>query len=135
MSPRRSLRALLGAVAAAAALLPATPAMPQGVQPAPGAEQFFTIELDPELAIRAGPALKGFVRNHTANRVGDLRLHAEVLDASGQVIAHGNGWVYGAIAPGSRTLFLISIPQRGAGYRITVVSYNWLAIGSPVESP
>jgi hypothetical protein len=126
---------LLALIPALAPGLAATPASAQGAFARPAPDLVFRVVPDPELATRGGPAVIGYVYNETANRAGDVRLRAEVLDESGQVIGEGLGWVYGAVPPHDRGFFIVKVPRRGASYRVTVVSYSWLAIGGGAQAP
>jgi hypothetical protein len=82
----------------------------------------------PEFSAR-GPVVTGYVVNTSSNRVGLVRLRAEVLDDGGRVVADGTGWVYGDISPGGRGYFIVPIPRRGVAYRVAVTSFSWQAEG------
>jgi len=68
--------------------------------------------------------VKGHVDNRSQLRVGDVHLRVETLDASGRVIGQAFGWVMGDVAPGGRGYFVVRITVPGAGYRVTVESYD-----------
>lgn len=91
----------------------------------------FRVVPDPELGFRGGPVLSGVIYNETGNRAGDVRLRIEVLDASGQVIGETTGWAYGVVPANGRGYFSIPIKQKGASYRVTVVSFTWFALQAP----
>jgi hypothetical protein len=91
----------------------------------------FRVEVDPEPARYGGPAITGYVYNDGPNRLGDVRLHTQIMDGSGRVVAETSGWVYGALPPRGRAFFVLRVPQRGVAYRVTVTSYSLLAIGEP----
>ena len=69
-------------------------------------------------------AVKGYVDNRSRLRVGDVHLRVETLDASGRVIGESFGWVMGDVAPGGRGYFVVRITVPGAGYRVSVESYD-----------
>jgi hypothetical protein len=118
-----------GAILVLAWLLAGAPAGAQA-PPAPP-DAVFTVEVDPAGWSARGPSVSGYVYNRSLNRAGDVRLRVEVLDGDGHVIATADGWMYGAVAPGGRTYFVVRIPRRGAAYRVTVLSFSWLALGGP----
>lgn len=101
-------------------------------QPIPGdPAAIFRVVPDPELGFRGGPVLSGVIYNETGNRAGDVRLRIEVLDGSGQVIGETTGWAYGVVPANGRGYFSIPITQKGASYRVTVVSFTWFALQAP----
>jgi hypothetical protein len=96
------------------------------------AERSFRVEWEPEPVPRGGSwALRGYVYGLTDYRAGGVRLRVEVLDASGQVQADTYGWVQGDVPPRGRAYFLVTLPARGASYRVTVVSFYPIARGAP----
>ncbi len=99
--------------------------------PSSDAQQYFRVELERDLVPRAGWAVQGYVHSTHSYRVGGVRLKAEVLDASGQVVAHSFGWVAGDVPAGGRAYFYVHVPQRGAGYRVSVLSFFLVAPGGP----
>jgi hypothetical protein len=99
--------------------------------PSPDAERYFRVEIEPDLVPRGGWAIQGYVHSQHTYRVGGVRLKAEVLDPAGQVVAHSFGWVAGDVPAGGRGYFYIHIPQRGASYRVVVLSFFLVAPGSP----
>lgn len=105
-------------------------------QPAAGqigpAERSLRVEWEPEPVPRGGWAVEGYVYNdHPAIRVGGVRLRAEVLDAAGQVVGQGFGWVYGDVPAAGRGYFVVPIPRKGAAYRVTVLSFVAISGGAP----
>ena len=103
---------------------PAQPALTE-------AERLFRVEVDPEMVPRGGWAVQGYVYSQHEYRVGGVRLRCDVLDASGQTISQSFGWVVGDIPPRGRAYFYVSIPGRGASYRVTVLSFFPIARGEP----
>lgn len=91
----------------------------------------FRVVPDAELGFRGGPVLSGVIYNETGNRAGDVRLRIEVLDAAGQVIGETTGWAYGVVPANGRGYFSIPIKQKGASYRVSVVSFTWFALQAP----
>ena len=88
------------------------------------AEQIFTIEYSREPVPRGGWAVEGYVNNSSRYLVSGVRLRVQVLDASGQAIGEAFGWVYGNVPAGGRAYFTVSLPRRGADYRINVISFT-----------
>jgi hypothetical protein len=76
-------------------------------------DRYFRVEWDPEAVPRGGWAVQGYVYSSHLYRVSGVRLRVEVLDASGQVVN----------AAGGRAYFFVSVPNRGAAYRVKVLSY------------
>lgn len=94
-------------------------------------DQIFTIEYNREAVPRGGWAVEGYVNNSSRSLVSGVRLRVEVLDAGGASIGESFGWVYGNVPPGGRAYFTVSLPRRGADYRITVVSFTANTVDAP----
>ena len=126
--PRRLLPAvLLAGIVAAGALLAGI-----GVAHAQGsAEQIFTIDYSKQPVPRGGWAVEGYVNNSSRYLYSGVRLRVQVLDESGGVIGESFGWVYGNVPASGRAYFTVSIPKRGADYRITVVSFTQNSSDAP----
>lgn len=90
----------------------------------------FRVELDRE-AVPRGPAVAGYVYNDHLDRVGNVRLRVEILDAAGARLTEAYGWVYGSIPAGGRAYFVVRLTAKGAEYRVSVVSFDWLSRGGP----
>ena len=60
-----------------------------------------------------------------------MRLRVEVLDATGGVLATGDGWLYGNVPGRGRAYFFVAVPRRGDGYRVTVLTFDRLEMGGP----
>jgi hypothetical protein len=86
-------------------------------------DRYFRVEWDPEAVPRGGWAVQGYVYSSHLYRVSGVRLRVEVLDASGQVVHVAYGWVPGDVPAGGRAYFFVSVPNRGAAYRVKVLSY------------
>ena len=94
-------------------------------------EQIFVIEYNREAVPRGGWAVEGYVNNNSRQLVSGVRLRVEVLDAGGESIGQVFGWVYGNVPAGGRAYFMVSLPRRGADYRITVVSFTFNSVDAP----
>jgi hypothetical protein len=108
-------------LAIALALLCCAPATAQESAPAGGA---FRVEAEPDLLGRRGPALTGWLYNDHAFAVSNVRVRVDCMDAGGQVVASGEGWVYGNLPARGRAYFFVTVPRYAAGYRYEVVRYD-----------
>jgi len=113
--------AAVACVLAAMLLLSPDAARSQGA-PA-DTERYFRVEWDPEAVPRGGWAVQGYVYSTHLYRVSGVRLRVEVLDGSGQVQHEAYGWVPGDVPAGGRAYFFVSVPGRGAAYRVKVLSF------------
>ena len=115
----RSLAAL------ACALLIAIVSVPPTVhaQSPADAERYFKVEWEPEAVPRGGWAVQGYVISSHSYRVNGVRLQVEVLDSAGEVENRVFGWVPGDVPAGGRAYFFVSVPKRGASYRVKVLSF------------
>jgi len=93
-----------------------------------GGDEHFLVEWEAEVAIGNEPVLKGYVENRSELRVGDVRLRIETLDGNGKVIGHSSGWVSGDVPARDRAYFLVPIALPGAGYRVSVESYDPISV-------
>jgi len=125
---RRRLPIVLVAGALLAWGLVAAPGAARAQVPA---EQIFKIDYNREAVPRGGWAVEGYVNNSSRYLVSGVRLRVEVLDAGGASIGEAFGWVYGNVPANGRAYFSVSLPRRGADYRITVVSYTSNSIDAP----
>ena len=94
-------------------------------------EEIFRVEYNREAVPRGGWAVEGYVNNSSRLLVSGVRLRVEVLDAGGAPIGESFGWVYGNVPAGGRAYFTVSLPRRGADYRITVVSFTSNSVDAP----
>src|SRR5258705_1576684 len=101
-----------------------------GGEPVPAGTDF-RADAEPDPLSRRGPAVSGWLYNDKGVSVSNVRLRVEVLDATGGVLAKGEGWLYGNVPGRGRAYFFISVPRRGDGYRVTVLSYDRLEMGGP----
>lgn len=86
-------------------------------------DRYFRVEWGPEAVPRGGWAVEGYVYSTHPYRVNGVRLLVEVLDGSGTVENRVFGWVTGDVPSGGRAYFFVSVPRRGATYRVKVLSY------------
>ena len=71
------------------------------------------------------PQIEGYLYNDYMRLANNVVLLVETLDASGQVIDRTIGHVSGIVPVLNRTYFIVPLKRAGAGYRITVTSYEW----------
>ena len=74
--------------------------------------------------------LTGYVYNTWDKWATDVRLLAEALDASGQVVGSMPISVYGKVPPGNRSYFDAPLTVTGSSYRVTVQSSDWRTYGA-----
>ncbi len=96
----------------------------------PATEQF-RVEWTGEVSRALGPVVTGYVYNYRTTSVRHVLLRIEVQDAAGGMVAEVYRFVIGDIAPGSRTYFVAPVRIAGAGYRVTVQSFEVLGGGGP----
>jgi hypothetical protein len=101
-----------------------------GGEPVPAGSDF-RVEAETDPLSRRGPGVTGWLYNDRGYGVSNVRLRVEVLDASGQVLGVGEGWLYGNVPGRGRGYFFVSVPRRGEGYRVTVLSFDRLEMGGP----
>jgi hypothetical protein len=77
------------------------------------------------------PGVDGYVYNDSTYRIGNVRLRVEILDGSNAVVGERFAWVFGDVTPGGRAYFTLAPPPAGQNYRITMESYNVIAVGGP----
>ncbi len=93
------------------------------------AERYFKAEWEPEAVPRGGWAVQGYVISSHSYRVNGVRLQVEVLDSAGEVQDRVFGWVPGDVPAGGRSYFFVSVPKRGASYRVKVLSFFLVSRG------
>jgi hypothetical protein len=86
-------------------------------------DRYFKVEWDPEAVPRGGWAVQGYVISTHPYRVNGVRLQVDVLDSAGAVENRVFGWVPGDVPSGGRAYFFVSVPRRGAAYRVKVLSF------------
>jgi len=90
-------------------------------------DRYFKVEWAPDAVPRGGWAVEGYVYSSHPYRVNGVRLQVEVLDDAGAVQERVFGWVPGDVPSNGRAYFFVSVPKRGAAYRIKVMSYFLVA--------
>ena len=123
-----AIRAL--AVVLAIAVVTGSAAGAEPVEPV-AAGTDFRVDAGPDLLSRRGPAVSGWLYNDRGYSVSNVRLRVEVLDATGGVLATGDGWLYGNVPGRGRAYFFVAVPRRGDGYRVTVLTFDRLEMGGP----
>src|SRR5262245_39295774 len=93
-------------------------------------ERFFRIEWQMERTPDLAPALAGTVSNPYRQTVHRGELEVQVLDEAGQV-THETLGVVGDVLPGGRSTFRLPLPAAGAGFVMTVHSFEF----GPTQSP
>ena len=86
-------------------------------------DRYLKVEWEPEAVPRGGWAVQGYVSSTHPYRVNGVRLQVEVLDSAGAVENRVFGWVPGDVPSGGRAYFFVSVPRRGAAYRVKVLSF------------
>lgn len=88
----------------------------------------FRADAEPDLLGRRGPAISGWLYNDHAFAVSNVRVRVDVLDAGGQTVGSGEGWVYGNVPARGRAYFFVQVPRYGAGFRVDVVRFDRLEL-------
>jgi hypothetical protein len=101
-----------------------------GAEPVPVGTDF-RAEAATDPLSRRGPGVTGWLYNDRGYSVSNVRLRVEVLDAEGQVVGTGEGWLYGNVPGRGRAYFFVSVPRLGPSYRVTVLSFDRLEMGGP----
>jgi hypothetical protein len=117
--PRSAVFVALAVLLVIAASLP--PSVP--AQSSSDVDRYFKVEWEPEAVPRGGWAVQGYVSSTHPYRVNGVRLQVEVLDSAGAVENRVYGWVPGDVPSGGRAYFFVSVPRRGAAYRVKVLSF------------
>ena len=91
--------------------------------------ELLRVEWTGEVSKALGPMVTGYVYNDRSTSVRHVQLRIEVHDGSGQMLADVYRFVNGDISPGGRTYFVSPVPVVGAGYRVTVQSFEVLGGG------
>ena len=135
---KRSL-AVVALLAAACATNPPTPSTLSWLADAQPSEDAhadlwpagpgFRADANPDLLDSQRAAIVGWLYNDLHNQVSNVWLRVEVLDAEGQVIATGEGRLYGYVPARGRAYFSVVVPRYGTAYRISVVQFDRLQFG------
>ncbi len=94
-----------------------------------GSDQYFRVEWQAGQG-RKGPVVSGYVYNTYALTADRVRLVVESLDAAGQATGSTVVFVPGTAPPGGRAYFEAPVSSAGAGYRVRVLSYEWIGRGA-----
>ena len=89
----------------------------------------FRAEAETDKLSRRGPAVSGWLYNDKTVAVSNVRLQVDVLDASGEVVASAEGWIYGNVPGRGRAYFFVVVPRLGGSYRVTVLRFDRLEMG------
>jgi hypothetical protein len=117
---KRGLVMLVGVLLSAAAVAPNVAAQSYAIY---GVDRYFTLEWQPDER-RGRPLVSGYVTNTWGIGVNNVRMRVEALDAAGGVSATYIGYVFGDLTPGTRAYFEVSVAQKAAGYRVSVLSFD-----------
>jgi hypothetical protein len=71
------------------------------------------------------PVITGYLYNDYGRAANNVRLLVGTLDCSGRVVDRAYGFVHGIEPVFGRSYFVVPLKTAGAGYRITVTSYEW----------
>ncbi len=94
-----------------------------------GWERYFRIEWEPQA--KAGAVeIDGYLYNTYGSSAGNVRLLAQALDASNNVVAQTIEWVPGIVPNFSRSYFRIRKLPAADHYSVTVWSFDIIDTGS-----
>lgn len=88
-----------------------------------GWERYFRIEWEPQVK-GDGVAIDGYLYNTYGSRAGNVRLLAQALDASNNVVAQTLEWVPGGVPNFGRSYFRIPRLPAADHYNVTVWSFD-----------
>jgi hypothetical protein len=118
MNPRRMLAMML--------LLVLTAARGTGAVSGPsGIDPRLRLEYDVVETKTGRVEIRGYVYNDYGRAAIGVRILVESLDASGQAQARALGFVPGVVPALNRSYFDTPVKVPGAGYRVTVASFDW----------
>jgi hypothetical protein len=78
--------------------------------------------------------VEGLVRNTSAYRVTNVRLHVRGLDADGRLVGRTFAWALGDIVPGGDSSFAFQPIPEAVEYDIAVVSYDLVSRPAPPDT-
>jgi hypothetical protein len=90
----------------------------------PKTEPQFRVEWQAGKSKKGAPIIEGYVYNTRPIGATDIRLLVEILDSQGQVIGKTYGVVLGFVGAFDRLYFDVALPMTGAGYRVSVSSFE-----------
>ena len=76
------------------------------------------------------PVITGYLYNDYRRAATNVVLLVETLDAGGQVTGRTIGLLPSLVPVAGRTYFSVPLASAGAGYRLSVTSFEWYAGGS-----
>jgi hypothetical protein len=76
------------------------------------------------------PMIAGYLYNDYRRAATNVVLLVETLDAAGQVTGRTIGLLPSLVPVSGRTYFTVPLRTGGAGYRLSVTSFEWYAGGS-----
>jgi hypothetical protein len=115
-----------GAAVGSGALMTTEAAAGQLIKAPSGIDPRLRLEYEVTRTITGHPEISGYIYNDYMRAANNVQLLIETLDASGQVIDRRYGFVVGVVPGFSRTPFDVLLKTAGAGYRVTVTSFDWL---------
>jgi len=95
-----------------------------------GIDPRLRLDWEPTQTNAGRPAITGYIYNDYGRAAMNVRLLAEALDPSGQVIDQSIGIVPGIVPVSNRSTFWIPLKVAGSSYRITVTSFEWRDCGT-----
>jgi hypothetical protein len=82
------------------------------------------LEWDARAGQHGGAVISGYVYNDNRRPAIKVRLLAEALDSTGQVIDRAVGFVVGAVPVAGRSYWSVPLKTSGTRYRVTVAFYE-----------
>ena len=90
----------------------------------PGSAPGLRLEWDARAGTNGGTVISGYIYNANDRPAIKVRLLAEALDESGQVIDRATVFVFGNVPVGGRSYWIVPMKTPGARYRVTVAFYE-----------
>jgi hypothetical protein len=94
----------------------------------PGADRYFRLDWQARASARWGPLVSGYLYNDYGAPATNIRLLVETLDGAGAVTGSTVALVPGT-APGNGRLYFEQRVPAAAGYRLRVLSWDFLRGG------
>ena len=82
------------------------------------------LEWDARAAQDGGTLISGYIYNDNRRPAIKVRLLAEALDGTGQVIDRSIGFVVGAVPVSGRSYWTVPLKATGARYRVTIAFFE-----------
>ncbi len=96
------------------------------VSTVPSWENWFAVDSRAVLGVAGTASIEGYVYNKYGRGATDVRLLAQALDASGQVIDQRLQWLPGGIPQLGRAYFAITDLPAAPAYRVSVWSWDFV---------